>query len=77
MKKIKLTVSTSSFEIILLPRYVVDQLRQYKNGEITQWSQSFLKVAFVFYPTLLVSCSEYPRDKPFLLKMVSYPKKIY
>ena len=41
MTKMKLTVSTSSFEIILLSRYVVDQSRQYKNEEITQWSQSF------------------------------------
>ena len=35
-----------------------------------QWSTG------VFHITLLVSRSEYPRDKPFLLTMVSYLKKI-
>ena len=64
MKKIKIKVNTSSFEIckcigwltfsilksFYFSRYVVDHLRQYKNGEFTQWSQNFFKVAFIFYP---------------------------
>ena len=50
MKYVSTSVDFQYFQIILFSRYVVDQLRQYKNEEITQWSQSFLKVAFIFYP---------------------------
>ena len=35
-----------------------------------------LNYNYIFQNTLFVSCFEYPRDKPILLTMVSYVKKM-
>ena len=52
-----------------------DCLGEPGNGGASATSESDLTIFMNWHVTLLVSRFQYPRDKPFLLTMVSYFKK--
>ena len=53
-------------------RYKRSWALYFRAPELSSWLQYTHATAVVVYHTLLVSCSTYPRDKPFLLTMVSF-----